>query len=72
MISEHISVSDDILHQMKNFENGYPHSNALLQSRLKLKLCKSHKAAHHPTKFDRVPTSSGNHGKPGKSLKKVP
>ena len=31
-----------------NFENGYPHSNALLRSRLKLERCKLHKASHHP------------------------
>ena len=34
MMYEHIS--DDIPPQMKKFEYGYPHSNALLQSRLKL------------------------------------
>ena len=28
-----------------NFEYGYPHSNVLLQSRLKLERCKLHKAA---------------------------
>ena len=31
---------------------GYPHSNALLQSRLKLERCKPHIAARHPTKCD--------------------
>ena len=36
----------------ENFEYGYPHSNALLQSELKLKRCKPHKAARHPTKCD--------------------
>ena len=36
----------------ENFENGYPHSNALLQFPLKLKRCKPHKAARHPTKCD--------------------
>ena len=36
----------------ENFEYGYPHSNALLQSRLKLEHCKLHKAASHPTKCD--------------------
>ena len=36
----------------KNFEYGYPHSNALLQSRLKLEHCKLHKAACHPRKSD--------------------
>ena len=36
----------------ENFEYGYPHSNALLQFPLKLKCCKQHKAAHHPTKCD--------------------
>ena len=35
-----------------NLEYSYPHSNALLQSRLKLVCCKLHKAAHHPTKCD--------------------
>ena len=34
------------------FEYGYPHSNALLQSRLKFELCKQDKAAHGPTKCD--------------------
>ena len=36
----------------ENFEYSYPHSNALLQFGLKLEHCKSHKAAHHPTKCD--------------------
>ena len=36
----------------ENFEYGYHHSNALLQSHLKLERCKSHKAAHHPMKCD--------------------
>ena len=36
----------------ENFEHYYPHSNALLHSRLKLEHCKLHKAAHHPTKRD--------------------
>ena len=36
----------------KNFEYGYPHSNALLQSWFKLVHCKLHKAAHHPMKCD--------------------
>ena len=36
----------------ENFEYGYPHSNALLQFRLKLEHCKSHNAARHPTKCD--------------------
>ena len=31
-----------------NFEYGYPHSNAVLQSRLKLERCKR----HHATKCD--------------------
>ena len=33
----------------ENFEYGYPHSNALLQFRLKLECCKPHKATSHPT-----------------------
>ena len=33
-------------------ENGYPHSNVLLQFELKLERCKPHKASHHPTKYD--------------------
>ena len=45
MISD--SISED-----KHFEFGYSHSNALLQSRLKLKGCKGHKATHHPMKCD--------------------
>ena len=36
----------------ENFENGYPHSNALLQFPLKLELCKLNKAAQHPRKCD--------------------
>ena len=35
-----------------NFEYDYPHSNALLQFRLKLKRCKMHNAARHPTKHE--------------------
>ena len=46
MISERIS--DDIPPQMKIFEYGYPHSNAILQSLFKLEHCKLYKAAHHP------------------------
>ena len=33
----------------ENFEYVYPHSNALLQFDIKLKRCKPHKAARHPT-----------------------
>ena len=40
-------ISDDIPPQ-----NGYPHSNALLQFRLKLERCKPHNAARHPTNCD--------------------
>ena len=37
----------------KNFEYGHPHSNALLQSPLKLERCiKPHKGVRHPTKCD--------------------
>ena len=50
MISKRIS--DDIPPRYENFEYGYPHSNALLQFRLKLELCKPHKAAHQPTICD--------------------
>ena len=50
MISERIS--NDIPPQMKNFEYGYPYSNALLQFRLKFERCKLHMAARHPTKCD--------------------
>ena len=50
MISERIS--DNIPPQMKNFEYGYPHSNALLQFRLKLEHCKPHNSAHHLTICD--------------------
>ena len=45
MISEHTSTNE-------NFEYGYPHSNALLQSRLKFERCKPHKAARRPTKCE--------------------
>ena len=50
MISQRTSV--DIPHQMKIYEFGYPHSNALLQSHFKLELCKSLKAAHHSMECD--------------------
>ena len=36
----------------ENFQYGYPHSNALLQSRLKFERCKPHKTARRPTKCD--------------------
>ena len=36
----------------ENFEYGYPHCNALLQSHLKLERCKLHIATCHPTKCD--------------------
>ena len=36
----------------ENFEHGYPHSNAHLQSRLKLERCKLYKASRHSTKCD--------------------
>ena len=35
-----------------NFEYGYPHSNAILQFRIKMERCKQHKAALHPKKCD--------------------
>ena len=38
----------------QNFECSYPHSNVLLQFRLKLKGCKPHNAACHPTKLDMI------------------
>ena len=36
----------------EKFEYGHPHSNVLLQFRLKLERCKPHNAACHPTKRD--------------------
>ena len=36
----------------ETFEYGYPYSNALLQFRLRIKRCKPHKAARHPTICD--------------------
>ena len=36
----------------EKFEYGYPLSNALVQSRLKLDRCKPHKVTHHPMKCD--------------------
>ena len=36
----------------ENFENGYPHSNALLQFEPLLERCKPHKVACHPMKCD--------------------
>ena len=38
----------------ENFEYGFPHSNALLQSRLIMERCKQHKAARHSTKCDEI------------------
>ena len=49
MIFERISVD---IPPNKNFEYGYPHSNALLQFELNLERCKPHKAARHPMKCD--------------------
>ena len=34
----------------ENFEYSHPHSNALLQFRLKVEHCKPHKEAHDPRK----------------------
>ena len=42
-------ISNDKPPQMKNFEKGHPHSNALLQSSLKLEFHKPAKSACHPT-----------------------
>ena len=36
----------------ENFEYGYPHSNALLQFRLRFERCKPRTTARHPTKYD--------------------
>ena len=36
----------------ENVKYGYPHSNALLQSRLKLERCNPFKASRHPAKCD--------------------
>ena len=36
----------------ENYEYGYPHSNALLQSRLKFERCKAHKAERRPKSCD--------------------
>ena len=47
------NISDDTS-QMENFQYSYPHSNALLQSHLKLEHCKSHKTKHLPTKCDLI------------------
>ena len=47
MISERISDNMKILNMVI-----YLHSNALLQSCLKLGRCKPHKAACHPTTWD--------------------
>ena len=48
------TIGNLVLRRRKNFEYGYPHSNALLQSHLKLERCKPHKAkgVRHPTKCD--------------------
>ena len=50
MISD--QISDDISPQMKNFDNGFPHSNTFLQFCLKFMRRKRHKAARHPTISD--------------------
>ena len=42
----------------ENFEYGFPHSNALLQSRSIMERCKQHKAARHSTKCDEINVSS--------------
>ena len=42
------SCRTDAIPPRMKFEYGYPHSNALLQFPLKLKLCKLRKAAPHP------------------------
>ena len=36
----------------ENFEYGYPHSNALVQFRLKFERCKPHNIARYPTRCD--------------------
>ena len=36
----------------ENVEYGYPHSNALLQFRLRFERCKPRNTARHPTKYD--------------------
>ena len=38
----------------ENFEYGYPHSNALLQFRLRFERCKPRNTARHPTKYDEI------------------
>ena len=45
-------ICTDIPPQMKMLNMVIPHSNALLQFCLKLKHCKPHNAAYHPTKCD--------------------
>ena len=45
-------MAKKIIKILRNFEYGYPHSNALLQFRLKLERCKPHNATHHPRKYD--------------------
>ena len=42
----------------RNFEYGYPHSNALLQFCLKAERCKPHKAARYLTKGDLINDSN--------------
>ena len=49
MISERISDIRRNTSPNENFEYGYPHSNALLQTRLKLERCKPHKATQRHT-----------------------
>ena len=38
----------------ENFEYGYPHSNALLQFRLRFERCKPRNTARHQTKYDEI------------------
>ena len=44
-------LSENMPPQMKILTS-YPHSNTLLQYRLKLEHCKPHNATRHPTKCD--------------------
>ena len=52
MISERLA--DDIPPQMKNFEYGNPHSNALMQFYLNFERYMLHKAACHLTICDAI------------------
>ena len=45
-------ISNDIPPQMKKFEYGYPHSNAISTVLSQIECCKPHNATHHLMKCE--------------------